>query len=181
MDIQIVRGADNELVDALLLSMSDLHLADFENRWKRVLQDSDEEDSLWDWRRKERLYGKDPGVEKYAVEAEGVTQGLIMFDTLGYRSWFAPEQSVVYVQYIATAPWNRPEFQEPPEYRSVGRTLLNFARYRSEEIGYGGLVGLHSLPGAEKFYEKNGMIDCGRDASSQDLRYFEWYRRRLGM
>jgi hypothetical protein len=40
------------------------------------------------------------------------------------------------------------------------------AQLRSEELGYGGLVGLHSLPGAEAFYRKMGMIDGGADAQT---------------
>lgn len=57
--------------------------------------------------------------------------------------------------------------------------MLQFARFRSEELGYGGLVGVHSLLGAEKFYLRMGMIDGGIDAEKENLRYFEWYRRPL--
>lgn len=177
MDIKLVRGIDSQLVDALLLPLSATHLSDVENRWQDRLRASKAEDALWDWRRKERLYGQDAGVETYAIECSGVTQGLIMFDALGHRSAFEPGRRIIYVDYLATAPWNRSSIQNPPEYRTVGRTLLVFARYRSEELGYDGLVGLHSLPSAEPFYERNGMIDCGIDASNE-MRYFEWYRRR---
>ena len=59
----------------------------------------------------------------------------------------------------------------------MGGALLRFARFRSEELDYGGLVGLHSLPTAEMFYRKMGMIDGGVDAEKENLTYFEWYRR----
>jgi len=58
---------------------------------------------------------------------------------------------------------------------SLYETTLQF---RSEELGYGGLVGLHSLPNAEKFYRKMGMLEGGTDAAKENLTYFEWYRRR---
>ena len=45
-------------------------------------------------------------------------------------------------------------------------------------MGYDGLVGLHALPGAEEFYRRMGMIDCGADDMKENLTYFEWYRRR---
>ena len=59
----------------------------------------------------------------------------------------------------------------------MGSALLRFARFRSEELGYGGLVGLHSLPAAQMFYRKMGMIDGGADAEKENLTYFEWYRQ----
>jgi hypothetical protein len=55
---------------------------------------------------------------------------------------------------------------------------LQFAKMRSEQLGYGGLVGLHSLPGAEMFYRKMGMNDCDLDEDYDNLRYFEWYEPR---
>jgi hypothetical protein len=55
---------------------------------------------------------------------------------------------------------------------------MQFARLRSEELGYGGLVGVHSLPEAEAFYRKLKMNDCDLDEECENLRYFEWYRPR---
>jgi hypothetical protein len=55
--------------------------------------------------------------------------------------------------------------------------LLEFAQYRSQTLGYGGLVGLHSLPGAEAFYRQAGFIECGADPEKENLIYFEFYRR----
>jgi hypothetical protein len=78
---------------------------------------------------------------------------------------------------LATAPWNRLSNPDPRGFRAVGSALFRFARFRSEELGYGELVGLHSLPAAEAFYRKLGMIDGGADAEKDNLTYFEWYRR----
>jgi len=166
------------MVDAILCLLSSKHLSDFETFWRNRLQTSAEEDAHWDWIKKKRLYASSASFEKYAVECGQITQGLMMIETLGYRSWVEPNRRLVYVDFLATAPWNRPSIQKPPEYRFVGSTLLKFARYRSEELGYGGLVGLHALPRAKPFYEKMGMMDYGPDAEKGDLTYFEWYRRR---
>lgn len=106
-----------------------------------------------------------------------MTQGLMLIATLGHRSWFEPRRRVVYVHFLATAPWNRPLVQDPPRYRLSGTLLLRFARQRSEQVGYLGLVGLHTLPEAEDFYRRMGMIDCGLDAEKDNLTYFEWYQR----
>lgn len=43
----------------------------------------------------------------------------------------------------------------------------------SEDEGFKGRLGLHSLPQADDFYRKIGMTDLGQDAAYQNLRYFE--------
>jgi hypothetical protein len=42
-------------------------------------------------------------------------------------------------------------------------------------------VGLHSLPGYEKFYDNRGMYDLGSDEDVDELVYFEYglWRQRL--
>jgi hypothetical protein len=84
---------------------------------------------------------------------------------------------LVYVHSLATAPWNRISNPDSNGFRAVGGALLRFAKLRSEELNYGGLVGLHSLPGAEVFYRKMGMIDGGFDSEKENLTYFEWYQQ----
>ena len=175
--LQLLRVRDRQPVEAQLCSIQSKHLDDFERHWKPVLLGSLEEDQYWDWKRKNRIYGSSAGAEAYAIECEQMTQGLMLIKTLGHRSWFESFRRVVYVHFLATAPWNRPSVQDPPRYRLSGTLLLRFARQRSEEVGYLGLVGLHALPEAEHFYRRMGMIDCGLDARKDNLTYFEWYQR----
>jgi hypothetical protein len=177
--IELLRVCDRQLVEAQLSSLTDKHLQDFEQYWKPRLTASGEGDEDWDWERKHRIYGKLPGVEAYAIECEQITQGLMLLETLGHRSGIMPGRRIVYVRSLATAPWNRPSIENPPSYRLVGSTLLEFARYRSNELGYGGLVGLHALPGAEEFYRRLGMLDGGADPEQGTLVYFEWYQQQL--
>ncbi|KAM3096139.1 hypothetical protein ACKFKF_23410 [Phormidesmis sp. 146-12] len=103
---------------------------------------------------------------------------MMILQSEGYRSQVEPSRTIVYIHALATAPWNRITNPDPNGFRAVGRILFKFAQYRSEELGYGGLVGLHSLPRSEPFYRKMGMLDGGTDAERGDLTYFEWYRRR---
>jgi hypothetical protein len=117
-------------------------------------------------------------VEGYAIELNRLTQGMMMLRTRGKRSHFDEQRRLVYVSRLATAPWNRVDLQASVEFRAVGSTLMRFAQLRSEELGYGGVVGVHSLPEAEAFYRKLNMSDCGLDPDGDDLRYFEWYRPR---
>ncbi|UBF24184.1 GNAT family N-acetyltransferase [Kovacikia minuta CCNUW1] len=177
-EVPIIRERDDQVVKALLVTLAEKHLHDFEGLWKQRLRSSEQADQFWDWELKHRAYLSSVAYEGYAIECEQITQGLMLIATQGHHSQFEPHRRLVYVHSLASAPWNRPSLQTPVEFRAVGRTLLQFARFRSEELGYEGLVGLHALPGAEGFYRRMGMIDCGADGMKEDLTYFEWYCRR---
>jgi hypothetical protein len=169
LDIQLLRVQDNQLVDATLVTMIDRHLDDFETLWKARLRVSEEEDRFWDWEMKNRVYLSSTNYEAYAIDYEQVAQGLMLLETSVHRSWYEPHRRIVYVHSLATAPWNRSSIQTPVTYRLVGSTLLEFARFRCEELGYGGLVGLHALSGAEAFYRRMNMSDCGMDEENENL------------
>jgi hypothetical protein len=173
--IQLFCVRDRQLVEAKLSLASSKHLQSFEQHWQPILLNTMSEDRYWDWLRKKQTYGSRPGAQSYAIECEEMTQGLMLIETLRHRSWFKPRQRIVYVHSVATAPWNRSSIQEPPKYRLVGSALLEFAQYRSIELGYQGLVGLHALPEAEEFYRRLGMIECGCDPNKEGLMYFEWF------
>lgn len=175
--IFLANGISRNPTPALLLPATEKHILDAENLWKPYPGVAEAEDAEWNWRRKVRIYGADPGVEIWAIECDEATQGLMMLRSQGHRSWVVPSQRIVYVDFLATAQWNRPSIQSPPRYRLVGSILLRFAKVRSEKLGLRGAVGLHSLPRSEEFYKKQGMVDWGQDAEYQNLRYFEWYQR----
>ena len=95
-------------------------------------------------------------------------------ETQWHRSHLPERWPLVYVEAIASAPWNRIEIERPPWLRGIGRRLLAFSRVRSAELGYGGRVGLHSLSGAEGFYQQLLMPDYGADPEKDGLVYFEY-------
>jgi hypothetical protein len=176
--IHLLRVQDSQLVEGRLTELTPKHLKDFETHWKPRLQQSTQVDRFWDWELKNRVYLSEPIYEGYALECEDMTQGLMLLATGGHRSRIDPRRKIVYVHSLSTAPWNRPSLQTPVHYRLVGSVLLQFARYRSEELSYGGIVGLHALPGVEAFYQRLNMMDCGADEEKENLTYFEWYQRR---
>jgi hypothetical protein len=171
--LKLLRVSDSENIDADVLDLSDKHLADFDIFWLPRLKDSEEEeDSHWDWRRKSLVLST-VNYEKYALECEDITQGLMILEIDCHRSRVESGKSIVYVDYLATAPWNRPSIQDPPMYRGVGTALLMFAIKRSCDLEYKGRIGLHALPLAEKFYKKIGLVGFGADTEKQGLSYFE--------
>lgn len=175
-NIKILRIADNQLVTALLTEITQKHLDDFATFWKSRIKSNQEEESYWNWDIKNRIYLSRDNYEGYTIECQQIAQGFILIETQNHRSWVNQKHKLVYVQILETAPWNRRSFQPLPTYKLVGTALLKFAQLRSEELGYRGLVGLHSLPKSESFYRQMKMIDCGRDEEREQLTYFEWYK-----
>ena len=175
-NIKILHIASRLLVPAWLTKINQKHLDDFEMFWRYRTQSTQEEESYWNWDTKNRIYLSNDNYEGYAIECEQITQGMILLETQNHRSWVKRENRLVYVQILETAPWNRRSFQPVPTFKLVGTMLLKFAQLRSEELGYRGLVGLHSLPKSESFYRQMQMIDCGEDEEKEKLTYFEWYK-----
>ena len=171
--IKLLRVKDDVAIDAKLLTLTDKHLDDFETFWKSRLQTSDEEDGHWNWVKKNQFTLFSSDYEKYAIECEQITQGLMMLEVSNYYSRNDPQRKIVYVDFLSTAPWNRISLKNPPDYKGVGLTLLSFAQQRSKQLGYDGRIGLHALPKAENFYEKRGMVNFGFDPRKEDLVYFE--------
>ena len=185
--IQLLRVRDGQVVDAILTEVTQKHLNDAETLWEPLLQGSGAEDEYWDWVAKSRRATLLPGDELYAIECEGVTQGLMTIDILKKRCQIESQlrRRLVYIRALATAPWNRPArnrpaITNPPTYKGVGGNLIDFAIARSYELGYQGRIGLHALPGALGFYRKLrvGLLDCGSDPEEPDnLIYFETLRQ----
>lgn len=104
-------------------------------------------------------------------------QGLMLVATEGEacRIQLQRGKPLVYAHYIATAPWNDPDFTAEPTFGGVGRIFVASAIQLSIDNGFKGRIGLHSLSQAEQFYKGCAMTDLGLDPSpkAQNLRYFE--------
>ena len=155
--VELENGRTGEPVEANLVTLEDKHIADFEEIWEPVLRQYGEEDKGFGWRLKQRLINQRPQHEGYAIECDGLTQGLMVIDIRGRYSEFTRGKRVVLVELLAAAPWNRATIQRPRDYKLVGCSLLLFSRRRSREVGYSGRIGVFALPGAISFYEQMGM------------------------
>jgi len=81
---------------------------------------------------------------------------------------------MVYVDFLEAAPWNLKASATAPRFKGVGTALLVDAVRLSIETGFGGDVGLHSLPQAEPFYTRCGMTRIGEDPDYYGLPYYEY-------
>jgi hypothetical protein len=129
----------------------------------------------WNWEAKSAQVQGLLAFRGFSVTSGGMTQGLMRVDlTKAAREPSQAGKPLVYVDYLEVAPWNRPELGQVPRLRGVGSALVTAAVALSEEEGFKGRIGLHSLPQADAFYRnKCGMTDLGPNAAAQNLRYFE--------
>lgn len=129
----------------------------------------------WRWQDKVNLTHHLLPYPTLGIECDGQVQGLMLLETDGH---FAREQAqagspLVYVNLLATAPWNLPEVVDPPRYRGVGTILLTVAASLSVDLGFKGRIGLHSLPKSERWYDRVGLTCLGPDPNKQNLKYYE--------
>ena len=168
-----LQHGDGQIVEVLLCTMLPRHLSQFNTIWKSILEDMDEADTFWDWARKKELSLTNDRYEAYALEHDSLAQGLMWIETQWHRSQMRSRQPLVYVEALASAPWNRGGANPNPWIKGVGTALLLFARKRSLQLGYQGRLGLHALPGSESFYEDRNMLNFGYDPD-REMVYFEY-------
>jgi hypothetical protein len=173
-------GFEARTIKALIQSkISEAALAQA-RRWKRRLAAHGEEDAGWNWARFLKEFamaqGEDLGrYTPYSLWALGELQGLMILEDSG--KWHRARESnqpQVYVEYLTVAPDNRPDIQEPRKLIGCGSALLGAALQRSLRRGWDGRVGLHSLPGAIRFYKGQGFRDFGSDPNEEGCHYMEF-------
>jgi hypothetical protein len=163
-------------VGATLLSTISKKILSEVKAWRSVLRLHAEEDASWDWLRlirehRPRQRGKLDVYEYGVLRCQGRTQGIMILEVANH--WNRVDEPLVYVEYLAVAPWNRPGIQHPREFAGCGQVLVRYAVERSLSFGYEGRVGLHSLPGARPFYLGLGFKDFGADPDEGGLNYLE--------
>lgn len=130
----------------------------------------------WNWRDKMSKVSGLLACETCALVYNGELQGLMQVNTAKARCRITEQvgKHLAYVDYVETAPWNRATMVAQPKFGGVGLNLIRAAIAISQEQGFQGRIGLHSLPQSEAFYANVcGMTDLGVDASTESLKYFE--------
>lgn len=187
--IYLVDGVTGDPIEAELRdAIEAAQLVDWQTKWQpaliAVLQELDRrgvpigqwpQSRHWDWRKKTAAVQGLLAFRGFCIVAAGVTQGLAQVDlTKEARKAVQAGKPLVYVDYLEVAPWNRSDLGQQLRFRGIGTALLSAVVALSEEEGFRGRIGLHSLPQADRFYrDRCGMTDLGPDTAYQGLRYFE--------
>jgi hypothetical protein len=169
-------------VDAMLYDqISEKNIDDFENSWLPLFESSKGklrkkglfiEDANWDWNIQVATRESILAYQTFAIEANDMTQGMMIIESVQHTSQIEKLKPLIYIEYLATAPWNRKMVVENPRFRLTGSLLLAQAIGESLEKGFKGRIGLHSLPKAEAWYEYLGLTNFGIDTDKK-LPYLE--------
>mgnify|MGYP002768963628 CR=1 FL=1 len=128
-------------------------------------------DFSWDWPRKIAFCSTNE-YEWFYLMAEGKAQAVCII--------YHPQSSIIdgerifYIDYIASAYWNRnrPSYQR--KFSAVGTKLISYViEHATVKLGYRPGFSLHSLPSAETYYSSLGITAYHHDVEKEGLRYFE--------
>lgn len=107
------------------------------------------------------------------VTVGGESQGIVLFDSTLRCSRSVKAGWLLYVRYLATAPWNRSAGNRTARYRRVGHALLIEAVRESIRMGTPGRVGLHVPEALAPFFEAMSFECLGADLSNHNMMYLE--------
>ncbi len=152
-------------------------VAKAQEAWNKLLKETKSEHAHWNWNQKYLLVAEAPLVYRiFGLEAEGQMQGMMLVWTAGKFCRIESQKSkpLVYIDYLASAPWNSADVVAEPTYAGGGKLLIRAAIQLSLEDELQGRIGLHSLPQSESYYrDVCKMTDLGQDKAYQGLKYFE--------
>ena len=142
---------------------------------QRVPIDKWPQDLHWKWDEKTAWSRGRLAFQRYSLVCDGALQGLLLLSVTKFarlQSQFG--KHLAYIEFVATAPWNRPDISAEPVFRGVGQALVRTAIEVSRSESFHGRIGLHSLPQSCRFYrEVCEMTELGADPKYNGLVYFE--------
>lgn len=128
------------------------------------------EDLHWDWLSKAIKLIADEYIWFYMKVRDRVEAVCIVYHP---KESALSERNIYYIEYLSVAPWNRPSKLHPRLFLGIGTEMLReIQRYISSALPYEPGFCLHSLPQADEFYVKLGMITVP-DLDKDPLKYFE--------
>lgn len=134
------------------------------------------QDLHWKWDEKTDWSRGYLALRRFAITCEGGLQGLMLVNLTRLTGRLPGQEGkdLAYIEFVSTAPWNRPELTDTPIFRGVGLNMVRVAVELSDAEGFRGRIGLHSLRQSAPFYRGAcGMTDTGADADYYNLVYFE--------
>ncbi|MEZ8378776.1 GNAT family N-acetyltransferase [Vibrio splendidus] len=137
---------------------------------QQLLDDCHLEDFHWQWLTKHKVYHSDQ-YNWFFLMVDGKPQAscLIYHPKKSSQS----DDDIFYIEFLAVAPWNRPNPLQEQSFKGLGSLLLKTVIMHAEnDLGMQKGFSLHSLPKAEGFYSKIGMIRVN-SLDKDSLAYFE--------
>lgn len=180
-------GADGSKVPAEIFeNLDEQDFADAQSqwvKWRPRLKSFGLEHYHWDWPRKaEHLTERRIAFQSFGIKANDIWQGLclafpgtVVSTKLNLIENKTYEEAVelLYVDYIASAPWNLKGIDANLRLKGVGKALWKAINKKWKELRLERL-GLESLPQSEAYYLKQGFeLRSPRIEMAGRLAYFE--------
>jgi len=180
MQVRLYDRLAHEPVAAEITGMMDDHVQKLNSSWipafqrRNREQERDEDFLMWNAGNGylDLLIHRE-GLRSFVLIAEENVQGVLLLQDKTQRSRLEPYAPLIYVRYLATAPWNRRDKKGPNRLRGVGTLLMARALRESRDAGGDGRLGLHSLRDSHDFYQLLGLHNFGLDAARRGMNYFE--------
>lgn len=182
-------GTTEDVAAELWDDISDLHLDQWKSTWVPMRERAEArlrasgvpkerwpQDFHWEWDKKTDWSRNLLTLQRFAITCGGALQGLMMLNLTKLTARLPSQKGkdLAYVEFLATAPWNRPDIAGVQQFTGVGRNMMRAAIEVSRNEGFHGRVGLHALSQADTFYKDAcGMSNLGSDADYYGLSYFE--------
>ena len=140
--------------------------------YKELLQsDIMLEDSHWNWIYKAFKYNNADNNWFFLKTSDGI-QGVCI--TYHPKESFLQNVDIFYIEYLSCAPWNRNSTLHTRKYKGIGTEILKQVQYffiAKYHYSYG--FSLLSLPQAQGFYEKIGMVNISEYNEKNGLFFYE--------
>lgn len=189
-DIYLQRSITREDVDAELWDdISDAHLDLWRSTWVPMIEQTRRrlqsaavprhkwpQDLHWNWGEKTDWSRPLLTLQRFAITCGGALQGLMLVNLTKLTSRLPSQKGkdLAYIEFVSTAPWNRPEISGVQQFQGIGISMVRAAIELSRNEGFHGRIGLHSLNQSAKFYSDTcGMSALGPDPHYDNLDYFE--------
>lgn len=156
-EVHLLNATSGELEAARLLdAITEEQLEDWEAEWRPELylaiqrlrhggvpREAWPQHRHWNWSKKVASLRGMLAAPGFSLVCDGVTQGMMLADTVKRRCRIDSQrgQHLVYIEYIESAPWNRPGLVDDVRYRGVGSVLIRAAIALSEDLDFGGRLG----------------------------------------
>lgn len=128
----------------------------------------DEPDSHWEWRELVSTFQNKPAFRARCVKcSRGRVHGAMLL-RVDAKSALDPGEKAVFVDRIATAPWNRDRVARSPLLRGSGTGLLVYATALSYSLGFGGRVSLIPIAN-QNFYANRGFVPTDTTEKGETL------------
>lgn len=188
--VYLQRSGTRDDVEAELWDdISDLHLEQWRSTWMPIIErtisrlkkagvprEKWPQDLHWEWDKKTDWSRHLLSLQRFSITCGGALQGLMLLNLTKLTARLPAQfgKDLAYVEYVSTAPWNRPEIVGTQQFYGVGRIMIRAAIEISRNEGFRGRIGLHALDQSSSFYGKIcGMSQFGVDTDYYGLTYFE--------